>query len=175
MQVMIADRDLGDGEWVELATRPHWKRTVRPALLVLVLAPLATFVAGRVPRGSAQTTVRAAIVGLALLVVLLVAVRPFLRWLTTSYVVTNRRLLVRQGLVARSGRDLPLARLNDVSFTQAGLLDRILRCGDLVVESAGERGQLVLRDVPFVQRVGQEIFRLADEEVARYSRGPGSA
>ena len=36
--------------------------------------------------------------------------------------------------------------VNDVTFEHSSLLERLLRCGTLVVESAGERGQLVLRE-----------------------------
>lgn len=168
---MIPDRLLGDGEWVELATRPHWRRTVKPTLAVILIAPTTAYLAGRVPESNVQTLVRLAVAGLALVLLSLVALAPFLGWLTTSYTVTNRRLIVRQGLIGRSGRDMPLSRLNDVSFSQHGLLDRLLRCGSLVVESAGERGQLVLRDVPSVQEMGREIYRLADADAERLRWG----
>ena len=51
----------------------------------------------------------------------------------------------------------------------------MLGCGTLVVESAGERGQLVLRDVPHVEEVQRDVYRLAeaDEERAAVSR-PGT-
>ena len=34
----------------------------------------------------------------------------------TRYVVTNRRVLYRSGIVTQLGRDVPLYRLNDVHF-----------------------------------------------------------
>jgi uncharacterized membrane protein YdbT with pleckstrin-like domain len=89
-------------------------------------------------------------------------VRPFLRWRTTRYVVTDRRLITRRGVVARSGRDVPLSRITDVSFSH-GLLERLLGCGTLLVESAGERGPLVLADVPGVERVQGLLLELADD------------
>jgi len=59
---------------------------------------------------------------------------------------------------------MPLSRVNDVTFEHSGLLERMLGCGTLVVESAGERGQLVLRDVPRVEEVQRDVYRLAEAD-----------
>jgi membrane protein YdbS with pleckstrin-like domain len=69
---------------------------------------------------------------------------------------------MRSGILAREGRDVPLSRVNDVSF-QHTLLERILRCGTLIVESAGERGQVTLTDVPRVERVQRTVYDLVDK------------
>jgi len=61
---------------------------------------------------------------------------------------------------------MPLSRINDVHF-EHGIIDRMLRCGTLVVESAGERGQLVLKDVPRVEAVQLEIYRLHEDDDER--------
>lgn len=168
----IPARLLGDGESVEMAMRPHWKELALPVLVLLVISPAATFLVTIVPDSGAQRWLRLAIVVLAVLVVLRWSVWPFLVWLTTSYVVTDRRLITRYGVIARIGRDMPLSRVNDVTFEHSGLLERVLRCGTLVVESAGERGQLVLRDVPRVEEVQRDVYRLAeaDEERRRRTR-----
>jgi uncharacterized membrane protein YdbT with pleckstrin-like domain len=94
---------------------------------------------------------------------------PLLRWRTTTYELTNRRLRLRAGLLTRTGRDFPLTRISDVSFAQ-GLLDRILGCGRLVVESPGEHGQLVLTEIPNVQGVQATLFQLVEDEQARLAR-----
>jgi uncharacterized membrane protein YdbT with pleckstrin-like domain len=168
----IPERLLGEGEHVEMAMRPHWKEMVGPALLLLVVSPLATYVATVVPDGSAQTWLRLAVVAVAVLVLLRWAAWPFLVWLTTSYVITDRRVITRVGVIARLGRDMPLSRVNDVTFEHGNLLERVLRCGTLTVESAGERGQLVLVDVPRVEEVQRDVYRLAeaDEERRRHVR-----
>jgi uncharacterized membrane protein YdbT with pleckstrin-like domain len=120
-----------------------------------------------IPEGGAQTPGRIAIGVVALLVVLRLTVWPFLKWLTTSYVVTDRRIITRVGVVARQGRDMPISRVNDVTFEHSGILERLLGCGTLVVESAGERGQLVLRDVPHVEEVQRDVYRLAEADEER--------
>jgi uncharacterized membrane protein YdbT with pleckstrin-like domain len=87
---------------------------------------------------------------------------PLIVWANTTYAVTTRRLVIRTGVFNRAGHDMPLSRLNDVSFSHS-LVERMFGCGTLVVESAGERGQLVLNDVPKVELVQRTLNRLSDE------------
>ena len=155
-----------------MALRPHWKEMVGPVLVLLVTCPAATYLATIAPDGSAQKWLRLAVLVVAVLVVLRFVVWPFMKWLTTSYIVTDRRIITRVGVVARTGRDMPISRVNDVTFSHSGLLERLLGCGTLVVESAGERGQLVLRDVPHVEEVQRDVYRLAEADEER-RRGEG--
>ena len=73
---------------------------------------------------------------------------------------------MREGILSRRGRDIPLNRVNDVSFSH-GLIDRVLGCGRLVVESAGEHGQLVLTEIPHVEEVQSTLYQLVEEEQQR--------
>ena len=94
---------------------------------------------------------------------------PFLHWRTTTYEVTTRRLRLREGIISRSGRDFPLNRISDVSFSQ-GLLDRMFGCGRLIVESPSENGRLVLTEIPDIRRVQGVLFQLVGDEEARLGR-----
>jgi uncharacterized membrane protein YdbT with pleckstrin-like domain len=154
-------RLLGDDEALVLALRPHVKVLARPFLVLVVVAPLAGFVAGRVPDGSAQPWLRWAVVVLAAVLLLRWTAWPFLVWWNTVYAVTTDRLVLRRGVLNRSGHDMPLGRLNDISFSHT-VWERMLGCGTLVVESAGERGQLTLDDVPRVEHVQRTLYRLSD-------------
>jgi uncharacterized membrane protein YdbT with pleckstrin-like domain len=164
---------LGDGEEVVMAMRPHWKEMVWPAVVLVLTSPVATYLAAIVPDGSAQKWLRLTIGVIAILVVLRWTVWPFLKWLTTSYVITDRRIITRVGVVARLGRDMPISRINDVTFEHSGILERVLGCGTLIVESAGERGQLVLRDVPRVEEVQRDVYKLAEADEERRRNGLG--
>lgn len=150
-------RLLGEGEQVVLDLHPHWKRLVVPLLVLLVVAAGYGFLLAQVDDGR----VRLGVGVLALLLVLWLVVVPFLRWRTTLFVVTTRRVVVREGVLSRSGRDVPMTRVNDVTFSHS-LLERLLGCGTLVVESAGERGQVVLTEVPRVEQVQRTIYELSD-------------
>jgi uncharacterized membrane protein YdbT with pleckstrin-like domain len=152
---------LSDGETLVLELRPHVKRLFGPVLVLLVTVPLATFVAGLVPSGSAQGWVRGAVALAAALIVLRWSLWPFLNWWNTVYVVTDRRLVMRTGVLTRTGHDMPLTRLNDVSFTHT-VFQRMLGCGTLTVESGGERGQVRMTDVPKVEHVQRTLYRLSD-------------
>ncbi len=166
----IPKRLLGEGEHVVLAMRPHWKELVGPALMLLVVSPLASYAAAVLPDGSTQPWLRLAVGVVALGVVLRWAGWPFVKWLTTAFVVTDRRIITRVGVISRSGRDMPISRINDVTFQHEGLLERILGCGTLTVESAGETGQLVMRDVPGVEEVQRDVYRLAEDDEERRRR-----
>jgi uncharacterized membrane protein YdbT with pleckstrin-like domain len=171
---------LGQDETVVMLLRPHVKRLFGPVILLLVVAPVATFAAGLVPNGSVQSWARGLIALAALLVVLRWTVAPFVTWWNTIYVITNRRLVMRHGVLTRSGHDMPLSRLNDVSFTH-NIFERMIGCGTLTVESAGERGQVVLTDVPKVEQVQRVLYRLSDEArqaesgAAAFGHGAGGA
>ena len=106
------------------------------------------------------------IVGVAVVLIFWFTVLRYLRWVTTRYVLTSDRLIIRTGILARHGRDVPLNRINDVSFSET-ILERILRSGTLVVESAGERGPISLTDVPSVERVQRELYRMVEEHQGR--------
>jgi len=164
---------LGDGEEVVMAMRPHWKEMFWPAVVLILTSPVATYLAAIVPDGSAQKWLRLTIGVVAILVVLRWTVWPFLKWLTTSYVITDRRIITRVGVIARLGRDMPISRINDVTFEHSGILERVLGCGTLIVESAGERGQLVLRDVPRVEEVQRDVYKLAEADEERRRNGLG--
>ena len=64
----------------------------------------------------------------------------YLKWITTNFVITSDRLIFRHGVVAKSGIEIPLERVNNVNFNQ-GIFERMLGAGDLLIESGGEDGQ----------------------------------
>ncbi len=119
-----------------LVLHPHWKVLVGPVVLgVLIIAAAAT-VAAVIPAGRDAGPERLAVLALAVVLLLIAVLRPVLIWKTTTYELTTGRLRVREGILARRGRDIPLTRISDISFTRS-LLDRLVGAGRLVVESPG--------------------------------------
>ena len=153
---------LSEGEEVVLDLHPHWRALVVPLGLVPVVVGVGTFLAVIVPSWSIQGWVRLAILVVAPLLLAWFSLRPFLRWVTTHYVVTTNRIVLREGVLSRAGRDVPLNRVNDVTFSHS-VGERLFRSGTLVVESAGERGQVVLADVPRVESVQRTVYDLVQE------------
>ena len=151
-------RLLAENEHIVLDLRPHVKALAQPVFVLLAVCGAGGYTIARFSEPAA----RYAAVGAAALVLALFAVVPFLRWRTTHFVVTDRRVLVRTGVLSRSGRDVPLSRINDITFSHS-LLERLLGTGTLVIESAGERGQVVLTDVPRVEQVQRQVYDLVEE------------
>jgi uncharacterized membrane protein YdbT with pleckstrin-like domain len=166
---MAGDPSLSDGEQFVLRLHPHWKTLIGPFFLLAVVIVAAIAALLLLPVGSGGDVAREAVGALLLIGVIAWGAVPLLRWKTTSYELTTRRLRLRRGVLTRSGRDFPLIRISDVSFSH-GILDRLLGCGRLVVESAGEHGQLVLNEIPQVERVQATLFQLVEDEQARLAR-----
>jgi membrane protein YdbS with pleckstrin-like domain len=166
---MASEDSFTDDERPVLYLHPHWKTLVRPSLLAFIVVAAALVVEAVIPSGPAAAAERLAVAVVAIFALMLWLMVPVLRWRTTTYELTRRRLRMRTGILTRRGRDIPLARINDVSFRK-GPLDRLLGSGRLTVESAGEHGQIVLTDIPQVEQVHSTLFRLAEEEQRRLER-----
>lgn len=157
---------LDSDEHVVRSMRPHWRRIAGPIVLTPIVVFLATYAYFKLDDDGVQKYLRWVVLLAALVVLVWWCLRPFLVWLTTRYVLTDRRVLMRSGVLSKSGRDVPLTRVNDVSFN-ATLIERLFRSGTLTIESAGERGQVLLVDVPTVEAVQREIYRLVEDEEQR--------
>lgn len=167
----FAKRLLADEEQVVSDLHPHWKAMVWPFAGAVVVVAAAVYGVVALPSGSARGWERLAIGVVAVALVVWWSVIPYVRWRSTHFVVTNHRIITRTGVISRSGRDIPLNRINDVSFNH-GVLDRLLGCGTLVVESGGERGQLTLGEVPHVERVQRLLSELVEEDLRRRPLAP---
>lgn len=163
---MAAEDGLSEGEHLVLRLHPHWKTVLRPILVLALIIAVALVLLIMLPSSVAKTPVRLGIGAAAVLAAIAWCLVPLLRWRTTTYELTNRRLRLRSGILSRTGRDFPLSRISDISFSH-GLLDRILGSGRLVVESAGEHGMLVLTEIPHVQQVQAQLFQLVEDEALR--------
>jgi len=97
-----------------------------------------------------------------LLLVGRLTVRPFLGWLTPHFVITDRRVMYRHGVLTRAGIDIPLARINSVEFRH-GLADRMVRTGTLIIESASQ-DPLEFTDIPRVQQVHSLLYHEVFED-----------
>lgn len=160
-------RLLGEDEEVLAEFRPHW-RVLLPALgWAMVLAA-----GGGLALAALEDPWRLAAVAAAPALWLLIAGRRLLRWWSTGYVLTTERIIVRQGMVARSGTEIPLENIVNVLFSQR-VTERLLGYGDVIVESAGSQGQSRLVDVPDPQGFQSEIYRARELRSLHFSRGSG--
>jgi uncharacterized membrane protein YdbT with pleckstrin-like domain len=154
--VAINPKLLNEGESVIWSTRTHAKALFVPAVVLILAAGVGGYLSS-LP-DSNKTVWLTVIWVVAGLLILAYSVWPFLKWFTTTYTVTDRRLTTHSGVISRTGHDIPLARISDVSY-EKNLVDRILGCGTLVVSDASEQGRVPLGDVP---RVEQRQLQLSD-------------
>jgi len=147
-----------DGEQTIATTRTHLKVLILPFVILLIVAGATGFlmkVSGDALGGNLKWVVL--VVGLVLIVA--GSVLPWLRWVTWTYTLTNKRIVEQKGILTRSGRVIPLSRVNDVAF-EKNLNDRILGCGTLVIHDASEQAGLRLNDIPKIEDFHRTVSNL---------------
>ncbi|MGH3797445.1 MAG: PH domain-containing protein [Pseudonocardiaceae bacterium] len=138
-------------ERVLIHKHPHWKMLVLPVLAFLLIVAVCAYLAALVSKQPWEPYAWIALAVLGGIGVIWLTLAPLLRWRTTHFVLTTRRVLVREGVFSRSGIDIPIQRINSVQFRH-GLIERMLGCGTLTIESASDE-PLEFDDIPQVERV----------------------
>jgi uncharacterized membrane protein YdbT with pleckstrin-like domain len=154
-------RLLSSEEEIAAAFRPHWMALILPTLISIL--SVAAIIVAAVSVESPETWY--VVIGV-ILIWLMVALPRWIAWWFTHYVVTNERLIVRRGFIARQGKEIPLEVINDVAFSQT-VIERLLRSGDLLIESAGEQGQSRYSDIPDPEGVQALIYRQREARMLR--------
>jgi uncharacterized membrane protein YdbT with pleckstrin-like domain len=160
---------LADDEQVVRHLHPHWTTVFWPIVWFLLIVGAASFGAALIPVSDQQGLLRLLVVALAVILVLALVIVPLLRWRTTHYVITTHRLLYRTGILSRSGRDIGLSRITDVSYRQT-VWDRVINSGTVTIETAGEGGATVLTAIPDSDAVQQLVNQLVEEDADRRAR-----
>jgi membrane protein YdbS with pleckstrin-like domain len=162
---------LADHEDLVFELKPHWI-TILPPILWTVALVIVWVLAYQLAKNSfddpslAQNVIAAAV----LIAFVWLAAIPFLRWHFTLFVLTTDRLITRSGIVSKQSKEMPLERMNDVAFSQS-VIERAVGAGDLLIESAGERGQTRISNVRNPEQVQLSIYRQAEENSNRMMRG----
>jgi len=163
----ISPKLLNEGERIVVSCRTHVKALFGPiVVLLLVLVAGVVLTVLEIGNDTVDSLINYTAWVLMAVVVVWWIVRPFLKWWTTTYTFTNRRLMFRTGFIAKEGRTIPLNRISGVDF-EIGVVDRIFGCGTLVVTDASEAGRVELHDIPRVE----EVQRTVSEELHRQATG----
>ncbi|MEO7370822.1 MAG: PH domain-containing protein, partial [Ilumatobacteraceae bacterium] len=159
-------KNLNANETIALDMHPHWWYFADPAWSLLGSIVLGIIVLARTDPG---TTARKSLGVVALVLLVGTAIwliTRYLKWLTTNFVITSNRLIFRQGVIGKSGIEIPLERVNNVNFSQT-ILERIFGAGNLLVESGGEDGQQRFTDIRHPDRVQNLIHAQMEGHAVR--------
>lgn len=163
---------LADEEELLLHHHPHWKMLVLPSVTFVLVTGLAGVALGAASARLESTAANAAMIATAVLWAAIVVWRclvPLISWKCTHFIVTDRRVLIRQGVLTHSGIDIPMSRISNVQFRH-GLIDRMLRTGTLIIASASD-DPLEFDDIPHVQRVHSLLYQQVFDSM-EYRREP---
>ena len=127
--------ELHSGEHVIYEGHPSWRSILSFYLMGVVVVAVAVAI-GAV---SGNTGIGLGAAAVILLVVLIIG---WLRRITTRYLITNRRLQIRHGLLAKNTEETRVERIVDVTVRQ-GVFDRLLRIGAVDFDNASaQQGDL---------------------------------
>lgn len=127
--------ELHPGETVIYEGHPSWRSIISFYLMGLLVVAAIAVIGALAGKGGIGAGAAAAI-----LVVLLIV--GWLKRITTRYLITNKRLQIRRGLIAKRVEETRVERIVDVSVTQ-GVLDRILQIGAVDFDNASaQQGDL---------------------------------
>ncbi|MGA3351750.1 MAG: PH domain-containing protein [Acidimicrobiales bacterium] len=155
---------LAPGEEVYLDSLPNWSLLFWPSVLTLLI--IGGCVAVAVMWSSAPTYMAWVLLGCGLAALVYLGLR-YVAWRTTSFVVTSQRIVYRTGVLRRTGREIPIGRVQDVTYHQT-VVERLVRAGSLTVESAGRHGQDPFPDISRPAEVQSLINRVVAQAASGY-------
>jgi uncharacterized membrane protein YdbT with pleckstrin-like domain len=115
------------GEVVTYRTRLHWKIFVGPALIALVMLALALW---------ALSANRRAVALAPLAVGVIVLFAAWIRRRSSEFAVTNKRVIIKLGVMSTRSMELLLSKIEGITVTQS-LTGRIFGFGEIVVTGSG--------------------------------------
>jgi uncharacterized membrane protein YdbT with pleckstrin-like domain len=150
---------LNPGEQVIFEGHPSWRSIIGfyikgiliTAALALVVG-LVTMLTGDEADAGLVTAVAVAGVAITILV-------GFIKRIATDYVITDRRLHIKRGIISRTIQETRLVRVQNVNYNQS-VLQRALQIGDVDFDTAaGDDYNFVFRGVAQPENVVHQVDR----------------
>lgn len=125
--------------------------SLTPPLLAMAVCIALTGVSAVAVFGFFSWNLLALLIGSAWILCLLLlsaqSISELIRRVNTKFTLTQKNLYVQSGVMQRRNKTLLIGRIQDVVVEQ-GPVGILLNFGNVRVETAGERGGLVLHDAP---------------------------
>ncbi len=124
MSVGFVNQNLLPNERVAYRARLHWVIYCLP-MAVFAIAVLVAVLSGSLIAGGAIAVVAAVLL-----------LPPWIRSISSDFAITNKRVLVKVGLIRRHSLELLLQKVEGIGVDQ-GMLGRILGYGTITVSGVG--------------------------------------
>jgi uncharacterized membrane protein YdbT with pleckstrin-like domain len=125
----MASLNLSPGERVIFEGHPSWRAIIGFYLKGLLIAAIVGALAKLFGASSADVFLCVlVIVGLTVLI-------GFIKRVTTTYTITNRRLNIKRGIISREIQETRLERVQNVNYRQSAY-QRIVQIGDVDFDTA---------------------------------------
>lgn len=143
--------DLQPGERVIYQGHPSWRAILGFYIKGLLVAAAAAVLAGLINEGVGLGIVTFAVIAA------IVVLAGFVKRVATVYTITDRRLNIKVGIIARKVQETRLQRVQNVNYNQ-GVYDRAMQIGDVEFTTAGtDESNFVFAGVGQPEAVVQQV------------------
>ena len=105
------------------------------------------------------------VVWIAFVVVIIIwLIYPIFAWFFAHFVLTDRRVILSQGILNKTTMAIPLEQLTNINTVQ-NAWERVFKYGDVMMETAGEFGQQPFTNIGHPLEVKKEIFQQRDTHI----------
>jgi uncharacterized membrane protein YdbT with pleckstrin-like domain len=142
--------DLQPGERVIYQGHPSWRAIIGFYLKGILVGAAAGVLAALIDSTGLGILAFAVVVAITILV-------GFVKRVATVYTITDRRLNIKVGIIARKVQETRLQRVQNVNFSQ-GVYERIMQIGDVEFTTAGtEESNFVFAGVAQPEEVVKQV------------------
>jgi len=143
--------DLQSGEKVIYRGHPSWRAILGFYLKGAIVGAAAGVIAALI---DSSTSLGVAVFVIVLAVTILAG---FIKRVATVYTITDRRLNIKIGIIARKVQETRLQRVQNVNFRQ-GVYERVMQIGDVEFTTAGaDESNFVFAGVAQPEQVVQQV------------------
>jgi len=156
--------DLQSGERIIYQGHPSWR-----AILGFYLKGIAAAAVVGVIVAIADSTGPAILIGAAIVAITVLA--GFIKRVATTYTITDRRLNIKRGIVARKVQETRLQRVQNVNFSQS-VFQRLMQVGNVDFDTAaGDDYNFVFAGVSEPEEVVEQVDQATHKPQASGAEG----
>ena len=167
------------GERVLFNTRPRFSQSVTSAYLRLIILFLLLYFFTTIIRYLAAIQAQIStlltipfvewstdVVLLIILLLFLSLIWTYLSWRSTCYIITNKRVMIKSGIISKKNVYMHFNKIQDVQVSQ-GFTQRISSAGDIEIFGGRDRTSLILVNIPnpdkFEELLNQKIENIPQD------------